>query len=168
MKEQTQERKLTAEEQKSLNIYIEEKHTQEECIGFIDGLKACPQFSDVKVTDEEIEKLAEEMVVNGVKLSWEHKEGFEAFYKNFIDGKLFPEYPNLYIQTKNAVIAGIKKGLSLSSPVKEELSWDEIRDSFMIENESNIEKWLNERVLLTRFISWLKSNRSSVKEVEEK
>lgn len=53
------ETKFTKAKEKSLNQYIEEKHTQEECIGFIDGYEKALKDSKVPEMFEILESVLE-------------------------------------------------------------------------------------------------------------
>jgi hypothetical protein len=69
--------------------------------------------SQIIVPDNEIEEISENMVKEGFFKTINDKENEELFWKMLKSGSFIPEYPNLYIQIKEAVSAGIKKGISL-------------------------------------------------------
>jgi hypothetical protein len=51
--------------EKSLTVYIKEKHTQEECVGFIDGYKQA--HKDMSFKSLIISKLRNLLIVNKLK-----------------------------------------------------------------------------------------------------
>lgn len=51
--------------EKSLGTYIKEKHTQEECIGFIDGYKKA--YKDITFKSLIISRLRNLLIVSGLK-----------------------------------------------------------------------------------------------------
>jgi hypothetical protein len=53
--------------EKSLGIYIKEKHTQEECSGYIDGYKQA--INDMSIKSLIISKLRNLLIVSGLKQS---------------------------------------------------------------------------------------------------
>lgn len=64
------ETKFTKAKEKSLNQYIEEKHTQEECIGFIDGYEKALKDSKAPEMFDRLKKLVE-MIDLGVPIDTE-------------------------------------------------------------------------------------------------
>lgn len=59
------ETKFTKGKQKSLNQYINEKHSQEECIGFIDGYEKALKDSKAPEMFEMIQELLKELSYHG-------------------------------------------------------------------------------------------------------
>lgn len=66
MKEETPQEQCDKYLEEVLTKYVKEKHTQDECIGFIDGYKA--QEEKIKALEEEIERLNEEVSELEIKL----------------------------------------------------------------------------------------------------
>ena len=70
----------------AVDNYIRERHTQEECIGFIDGYERCQKdMSDMKYTEEDIRKAFEAGREQSSRMTWGDEWVDEFRYDTFED-----------------------------------------------------------------------------------
>ena len=79
--EATDKEKLLA---KHLDVYIKDRHTQEECIGFIDGFKeALKQWQSLPLVEDKIFDIVTDLIRDDIS----KEEAIDKLLDLYVDGK---------------------------------------------------------------------------------